>query len=102
LLRRQAGPDRGRVEGADLDEVRQAGFGDGAIAEAVAHVAAPAVLSVNDRAVQNDDGIHPLIFALVIFEGFWYAMQVHCYQEREPVANQEHTEQNGDKDFCHV
>ena len=30
---------RGRVTGGDLDEVRQAGFDDGAIAETVAHVA---------------------------------------------------------------
>jgi alkylhydroperoxidase family enzyme len=30
---------RGRVSDADLDEVREAGFGDDAIAEVVAHVA---------------------------------------------------------------
>ncbi len=38
-LARKIVDSRGRVKGSDLDEVREAGFDDGAIAEVVAHVA---------------------------------------------------------------
>lgn len=45
---------RGRVSDADLDEVRDAGFGDGVIAEVVAHVALDVFTNYFNNVAQTD------------------------------------------------
>lgn len=45
---------RGRVSNGDLDEVRQAGFDDGAIAEVVAHVALNVFTNYFNNVVETD------------------------------------------------
>jgi uncharacterized peroxidase-related enzyme len=45
---------RGRVKDADLDEVREAGFDDGAIAEVVAHVALNVFTNYFNNTVETD------------------------------------------------
>jgi uncharacterized peroxidase-related enzyme len=45
---------RGRVSDADLDEVREAGFDDGAIAEVVAHVALDTFTNYFNNVAQTD------------------------------------------------
>src|SRR5262249_39593188 len=45
---------RGRVSGAALDEVREAGFGDGVIAEVVAHVALDVFTNYFNNVAQTD------------------------------------------------
>jgi uncharacterized peroxidase-related enzyme len=45
---------RGRVSDADLDEVRDAGFGDGVIAEVIAHVALSIFTNYFNNVAQTD------------------------------------------------